>query len=61
MNKFLVSQKYNTKEGPELGLLNEAYQSIDFSTFSTADGLYSINQIEFEQHSFGKSINGIYG
>jgi len=49
MNKFLVSQKYNTKEGPELGLLNEAYQSIDFSTFATADGLYSINQIEWDQ------------
>jgi hypothetical protein len=49
MNKFLVSRKYNTKEGPELGLLNEAYQSIDFSTFATADGLYSINQIEWDQ------------
>lgn len=49
MNKFLVSRKYDAKEGPELGLLNEAYQSIDFSTFATADGLYSINQIEWDQ------------
>ena len=49
MNKFLVSQKYDTNEGPDVGLLNEAYQSIDFSTFATADGLYSINQIEWDQ------------
>ena len=49
MNKFLVSQKYDAKVGPDVGLLNEAYQSIDFSTFATADGLYSINQIEWDQ------------
>ena len=49
MNKFLASRKFKTPEEQKIGLLNEAYQSIDFSTFATADGLYSINQIEWDQ------------
>ena len=49
MNKFLASRKFKTPEEQKIGLLNEAYQSIDFSTFATAAGLYSINQIEWDQ------------
>jgi len=48
MNKFLASRKFK-KDTERITLLNEAYQSIDFSTFATVDGLYSINQIEWEQ------------
>lgn len=48
MNKYLAGIK-NKTTADKIPLPNEAYQSIDYSSFSTADGLYSINQIEYEQ------------
>jgi hypothetical protein len=48
MNKYLAGLK-NKTTADKIPLPNEAYQSIDYSSFSTADGLYSINQIEYEQ------------
>ena len=48
MNKYLAGIKNKSKTN-KIPLPNEAYQSIDYSSFSTSDGLYSINQIEYEQ------------
>jgi hypothetical protein len=53
-SKFLAAKKYTdelkNKEGDDgLSLPKGVYQSIDYSSFSTADGYYAINQIEYEQ------------
>lgn len=54
--KFLASQKFkntlnqsaeNVDDG--ISLPKGAYQSIDYSSFSTADGYYSINEIQYHQ------------
>jgi len=51
-SKFLAALKFekldkNAKDG--LSLPEGVYQSIDYSSFSTADGYFSINQIEYDQ------------
>jgi hypothetical protein len=51
--KFLANRKA-VKEGDKenknaINLLPELYQSIDYSAFSTADGYFSINEIEYQQ------------
>ncbi len=53
-SKFLASIKYENelkdKKGDDgLSLPKGVYQSIDYSSFSTADGYYAINQIEYTQ------------
>lgn len=53
-SKFLAAAKYteelkNKKGDDGLSLPQGVYQSIDYSSFSTADGYYSINQIEYTQ------------
>ena len=52
-SKFLASIKYDKELGKSkrdgLSLPKGVYQSIDYSSFSTADGFFSINQIEFDQ------------
>lgn len=53
-SKFLALQKFDSgsKSGENdesLSLPKGVYQSIDYSAFSTAEGYYSINQIEYEQ------------
>ena len=51
--KFLANRKA-VKEGDKenknaINLSPELYQSIDYSAFSTADGYFSINEIEYQQ------------
>lgn len=52
-SKFLAAVKYekelNKKGKDGLSLPKGVYQSIDYSAFSTADGYFSINQIEYTQ------------
>ncbi len=53
-SKFLAAIKYtdelkNKKGDDGLSLPQGVYQSIDYSSFSTADGYYAINQIEYTQ------------
>jgi len=53
-SKFLAAKKYTdelkNKEGDDgLSLPQGVYQSIDYSSFATADGYYAINQIEYTQ------------
>jgi len=53
-SKFLATIKYQNelkdKKGDDgLSLPQGVYQSIDYSSFSTADGYYAINQIEYTQ------------
>jgi len=45
---YLATIKNKTKTN-KLPIPNSVYQSIDYSSFSTADGLYAINQIQYDQ------------
>ena len=51
--KFLANRKAVKEGNPEnkdsINLSPELYQSIDYSAFSTADGYFSINEIEYQQ------------
>lgn len=51
--KFLANRKAVKEGNPEnkdsINLSPELYQSIDYSSFSTADGYFSINEIEYQQ------------
>jgi hypothetical protein len=52
-SKFLASAKLqkeaNLGNSGSINLTPELYQSIDYSAFSTADGYFSINEIEYQQ------------
>jgi hypothetical protein len=52
-SKFLANRKAVKEGNPEnkdsINLSPELYQSIDYSAFSTADGYFSINEIEYQQ------------
>jgi hypothetical protein len=52
-SKFLANRKLVKEGNPEnkdsINLSPELYQSIDYSAFSTADGYFSINEIEYQQ------------
>jgi hypothetical protein len=51
-SKFLANRKAikeGDKENKNAINLSELYQSIDYSAFSTADGYFSINEIEYQQ------------
>jgi hypothetical protein len=50
--KFLANRKMIKEGNKEVGTsinFEELYQSIDYSAFSTADGYFSINEIEYQQ------------
>ena len=51
--KFLANRKLEkegkTENSGGINLSAELYQSIDYSAFSTADGYFSINEIEYQQ------------
>ena len=51
--RFLASIKYKDENNKEdllqIATNNYVFQSIDYSNFSTADGYYAINQIEYSQ------------
>lgn len=52
-SKFLANRKAVKDGNPEnkdsINLSPELYQSIDYSAFSTADGYFSINEVEYQQ------------
>lgn len=52
-SKFLANRKAVKEGKPEnkdsINISDELYQSIDYSAFSTADGYFSINEIEYQQ------------
>lgn len=62
-SKFLAARKfekeYEKNKGVEdgLSLPKGAYQSIDYSSFSTADGYYAINAIEYHQLLLASGID----
>ena len=52
-SKFLANRKAVKEGNPEnkdsINISDELYQSIDYSAFSTADGYFSINEIDYHQ------------